>query len=263
MYIWILLATFMIALSFLNLSPRQDKQAVFSEVKAASHINRFRAEHVAATRTMECELLYNGNRYTSEYYISPDLNVGYTEFTKNLPLGYDMEVYIGEVSHYAFCFNKPIGDDAVLATNCGHSQDRYIISFVQIPARWISKEDTEINMDGSKQSVVTPIPAYTNFLAKELTGVKNTGWLWCGTDHKCHLAGRSTLQTISYVEESGNNKSNVLKYVKFTFPPAILQNGEFVNECMSGMPCLFAFDRLHNSDKNMHCKNLMRANSGS
>ena len=37
MYIWILLATFMIALSFLNLSPRQDKQSVFSEITEADY----------------------------------------------------------------------------------------------------------------------------------------------------------------------------------------------------------------------------------
>lgn len=262
MYIWILLATFMIALSFLNLSPRQDKQSVFSEIKAASHINRFRAEHVAATRTMECELLYNGSRYSSEYLISPDLNVGYTSVSNNLPLGYDTTVNIGEVFHYAYCFKKPISDEAELSTNCGSSEDRYVISFVQLPARWISKEETKIKIGNVEDSVITPLPAYTNFLAKELTGVKNTGWLWCGSDSKCHLAGRATLQTINYVETSGNDKSNVMKYVKFTFPKAILDNTNFKNKCNSGLPCLFAFDKLHNSDKNMHCKNLMRANTG-
>mgnify|MGYP004586280417 CR=1 FL=1 len=158
MYIWILLATFMIALSFLNLSPRQDKQSVFSEIKAASHINRFRAEHVAATRTMECELLYNGSRYSSEYLISPDLNVGYTSVSNNLPLGYDTTVNIGEVFHYAYCFKKPISDEAELSTNCGSSEDRYVISFVQLPARWISKEETKIKIGDVEDSVITPLP---------------------------------------------------------------------------------------------------------
>lgn len=61
MYIWILLATIMVALSFYNVSPRADKDHVLNEVRAATVSNRFKIEHKAILKTMECEIMYQRN----------------------------------------------------------------------------------------------------------------------------------------------------------------------------------------------------------
>lgn len=61
MYIWILLATIMVALSFYNVSPRADKDHALNEVRAATVSNRFKIEHKAMLKTMECEIMYQRN----------------------------------------------------------------------------------------------------------------------------------------------------------------------------------------------------------
>ena len=97
MYIWILLATIMVALSFFNTSPREDKASVFTEIKASTFINRFRAEHIAYFRTMECEIILNPTHSLDDSKAvieaaSADY-VNYTSVQKNLPIGYRM-IYI-------------------------------------------------------------------------------------------------------------------------------------------------------------------------
>ncbi len=61
MYIWILLATIMVALAFFNVSPRVDKEHALNEIRAATVTNRFKAEHEAMLKTMECEIMYGQN----------------------------------------------------------------------------------------------------------------------------------------------------------------------------------------------------------
>ncbi|MBR1825714.1 MAG: hypothetical protein IJ770_03915 [Alphaproteobacteria bacterium] len=61
MYIWILLATIMVAMTFFNVSPRVDKEHALNEIRAATVTNRFKAEHEAMLKTMECEIMYNRN----------------------------------------------------------------------------------------------------------------------------------------------------------------------------------------------------------
>jgi hypothetical protein len=61
MYIWILLATIMVTFAFYNVAPRADKEHALNEIKAATIVNRFKAEHSARLHTMECEILYNQN----------------------------------------------------------------------------------------------------------------------------------------------------------------------------------------------------------
>lgn len=61
MYIWILLATIMVAMTFFNVSPRVDKEHALNEIRAATVTNRFKAEHEAMLKTMECEIMYGQN----------------------------------------------------------------------------------------------------------------------------------------------------------------------------------------------------------
>ena len=45
MYIWILLATIMVAFSFYNISPRADKENYINEAKTSIIVNRFKMAH--------------------------------------------------------------------------------------------------------------------------------------------------------------------------------------------------------------------------
>lgn len=265
MYIWILLATIMVALSFFNTSPREDKASVFTEIKASTIANRFRAEHIAFFRGTECEMLYNDGAYNATSLpkeFTMDFSNEYTSIASNLPVGYEKQTL---ATHAVFCFDKDIGDSALMS-NCSASSYKYAISFAQIPARWLSKEKMKIKYvqdDGTEvdEEIIMPLPNFINYLAKELSDVQNTGWMWCGHSG-CHLVGRSTVQ--SRYEKVG--KGSQLKYMKFTFPDSLAGKSggysKFLTECRAGVPCLFAFDKYRNSDTGLHCK-AMKANKSS
>ena len=143
MYIWILLATIMVALSFLNTSPREDKADVFREVRAASFVNRFRVEHIAFMQTIECPFIYNIHNYTNgQVFGETDKTNSYTSYQDNLPVGYNEGDSDISIHHYVYCFKKDetmskdtetdrptVGEGA----SCTSSEYRYAISFAQIP----------------------------------------------------------------------------------------------------------------------------------
>ena len=66
MYIWILLATIMVALSFFNVSPRADKEHALNDIKAATVVNRFKAEHAAMLKNFNCEILFRTNNQAKQ-----------------------------------------------------------------------------------------------------------------------------------------------------------------------------------------------------
>ncbi len=271
MYIWILLATIMVALSFFNTSPREDKSSVFTEIKASTVINRFRAEHLAFFRGTECQMLY---QHSSTNFDQPRLcefgssdesacTGSYTTMEKNLPVGYDISDNVTSNFHAIYCFDRSIGEDAAANIKpCRNSRDRYAVSFAKIPERWVSKTKTKVTMNEGDTpiEVAAPLPSFTNFLAKELSGVKNMGWLWCDNS-TCHLVGRTAIQTA--YEKEGNK--SVAKYIKFNFPSAFFAatytpSVKFKEQCQVGTPCLFAIDRYRTSDVGLHCKTLNRSN---
>ena len=132
MYIWILLATIMVALSFFNTSPREDKASVFTEIKASTFINRFRAEHTGYFRTLECDIIYNSNRYENSIIPiqkSDVENLGYTSLASNLPIGYNEEDNGQVIYHGIYCFDKDLREEGATLTNCNTAAQRYLFSF--------------------------------------------------------------------------------------------------------------------------------------
>lgn len=238
MYIWILLASIMVALSFFNLHPRADQENAFSEIKVATLTRRFRIEHLAFTHAFECEAIYNRGNYTREYKVTTNFNVGYTSFKDNLPIGYslpDDPEKVGLPVHYVICLNnRGFSEDGKLVSSekCS-GRNIYGVSFQRIPDRWISKqqdEDTKLYM---------PLPAFTSFLGTELVGMHNTGWVYCESDTKCHFSGKSGI--------SARYREKELHIEKVTLPPDLLKNSAFREECRY-QPCLFAYDRIRNVD---------------
>ena len=184
MYIWILLATIMVALSFFNTSPREDKASVFTEIKASTFINRFRAEHTGYFRTLECDILYNSNRYEDSIIPiqkSDVENLGYTSLASNLPIGYNEKDNGQVIYHGIYCFDKDLREERAALTNCNTAAQRYLFSFSGISERWTSKAKYSITLpdtvtassSGKVVEISAPVPAFSNYLAKELHGIKN------------------------------------------------------------------------------------------
>ena len=207
MYIWILLATIMVALSFFNISPRADKENTVNEVKASLIVNRFRAEHLAMARTLECEVIRRSDnsdwretfpvsfkkeadgsgsatiKFTSprdSYPVTWDLP--YTQYKCNLPMGYELDSPLLEVRHAIICTDKRLEDPdqtdnvAVQCQRLGHGRYQYIVSYAKIPDRWITKETVKYD---DEFDVARPLPALANLLAKATSYGSVYGWTDC------------------------------------------------------------------------------------
>lgn len=289
MYIWILLATIMVALSFFNTSPREDKASVFTEIKASTFINRFRAEHTGYFRTLECDILYNSNRYENSIIPiqkSDVENLGYTSLASNLPIGYNEKDNGQVIYHGIYCFDKDLREEGAALTNCNTAAQRYLFSFSGISERWTSKAKHSITLpdtvtassSGKVVEISAPVPAFSNYLAKELHGIKNTGWMYCA-DNKCYLVGRSSIQTL-YDKNAAKNKyeqkedgtygiknegsadsvkdTNRHKYITLHLPAANSLGSDFMDTCSTnGMPCMFSAEKFKTTDIGGHCRGLM------
>lgn len=292
MYIWILLATIMVALSFFNTSPREDKASVFTEIKASTFINRFRAEHTGYFRTLECDILYNSNRYENSIIPiqkSDVENLGYTSLASNLPIGYNEEDNGQVIYHGIYCFDKDLREEGAALTNCSTAAQRYLFSFSGISERWTSKTKYSVtlpdtvtkNYRGNVVEISAPVPAFSNYLAKELHGIKNTGWMYCA-DNKCYLVGRSSIQTLydknaakneyeqkadgTYGIKKGGSETNPVKdtdrnkYITLHLPEADSLGSDFMNTCSTnGMPCMFSAEKFKTTDTSGHCRGLMNS----
>lgn len=291
MYIWILLATIMVALSFFNTSPREDKASVFTEIKASTFINRFRAEHTGYFRTLECDILYNSNRYENSIIPiqkSDVENLGYTSLASNLPIGYNEEDNGQVIYHGIYCFDKDLREEGATLTNCNTAAQRYLFSFSGISERWTSKAKYSITLpdtvtasySGKVVEISAPVPAFSNYLAKELHGIKNTGWMYCA-DNKCYLVGRSSIQTLydknaakneyeqkedgTYGIKKGGSTNSVKdtdrhKYITLHLPAADSLGSDFMDTCSTnGMPCMFSAEKFKTTDTSGHCRGLMNS----
>lgn len=291
MYIWILLATIMVALSFFNTSPREDKASVFTEIKASTFINRFRAEHTGYFRTLECDIIYNSNRYENSIIPikkSDVENLGYTSLASNLPIGYNENDNGQVIYHGIYCFDKDLREEGAALTNCNTAAQRYLFSFSGISERWTSKAKYSITLpdtvtassSGKVVEISAPVPAFSNYLAKELHGIKNTGWMYCA-DNKCYLVGRSSIQTL-YDKNAAKNKyekkedgtygikneggansvkdTNRHKYIALHLPAADSLGSDFMDTCSNnGMPCMFSAEKFKTTDIGGHCRGLMNS----
>lgn len=265
MYIWIFLATIMMMLSFYNLAPRADKENSIAEVKAATVVNRFRAESAAFMKAFECQAVLNidpngtGWKTKDQRYVvksSADPNFGYTKFSDNLPIGYEADDSF-EVSHMVLCLDKPINDPHVNAqtNDCTYSSEStpiYMFSIAAVPEQWISKSDPD-----SKQ----PAPELLQYISEANNGGITYGWINCSGEEslKCKLSGYHSrfadVEDTGETDENGNVvKKRMYKYIdEGSDLWSTLLQGELQNMCVAN-PCLFAFHRVPSADYKNMCK---------
>lgn len=286
MYIWILLATIMVALSFFNVSPRADKENAVNEVKASLIINRFRAEHLAMARTMDCEIIRRLNNtgwrdvntenpYDKVSVIPKNIALPYTRYVCNLPKGYEQNSAILNVHHMVICLNKRIEDpdqETNLPVNCSSAKYRYMVSYATIPDRWLSKDPDDLDTYG----VARPLPLLVNLMAKATSYGCVYGWADCaevGTSSKveCDLRGynarvirmQDALSTATGTEpaEPFDPTQVVFSFTVINKSAALWNATDFKTMCNSSKPCLVAYERFPTSDKAHHCQTLVKLNN--
>jgi len=268
----------MVALSFLNLSQRPDKDNTISDIKAASVVNKFRAEHTAMVKTMECEIILHQNTnswYSASVPYSPtgltftgegSVDLGYTTYTDNLPIGYDSGGLT--VKHYMYCFKEQAetstSNELVSCLDTDYDYV-YAVSYVQIPDAWLSKGDD-----------ATPLPTLINLLSKSVESTSGTiygvgtttvyGWTECNGDDEnlmCKLLGSS-----ARVGLVNNSKSKTGQYLTYDIldEDSIMwkNNADFATECAAAnTPCLFAYDHIRRVDNGNRCQKLVSGEYGS
>lgn len=263
MYIWILLATIMVALSFFNLSPRPDKDHSMNELKAATVVNRFKAEHLAMARYMECEIVKQTNNSNWDgsvggrtsvaapvevQYSGNDSstvpNLAYTKVSCYLPQGYDYSSAV-RVKHFIYCIDgkaEDVGDRNYVA--CDKTRDRYLVSYAQIPDKWLSHE----RIDGKSR---TPAPLFMTFVSKATSAGSTYGWTDC-IDNSCTLRGYSS-RAGKY--ERDEDKTQIYEYTLLSSKSILWSQAK--TDCRAH-PCLFAYMHLPVADVANHCYRLMQ-----
>ncbi len=282
MYIWILLATIMVALSFFNVSPRADKENAVNEVKASLIINRFRAEHLAMARTMDCEIVRRLNNtgwrdvdtenpYDKVSIIPKNIALPYTRYECNLPLGYEQNSAILNVHHMIICLNKKIEDpnqEGNLPVNCSSAKFRYMVSYAAIPDRWLSKDESDIENYG----VARPLPTLVNLMAKATSYGCVYGWADCAENSstskvECDLRGYNARvihaqdavsDSISAIEDL---TQKVFSFTTIDKAAPLWNATDFKTLCNSARPCLVAYEKFPTTDRAHHCQKLVNLNN--
>lgn len=248
MYIWILLATIMVALSFFNLSPRSDKEGYITEGKASAVVTRFRIEHVAAMRATECDLI--NKRSPTDMYNVINVDMQDENVRAFLPVGYrSLDNFMPK--HNIYCLADRIEMSPELSTSCALSANRYLISYAKIPDRWITKSGDR----------VSPLPALTNYLAKNKVAGGIFGWTICDAENGCTLHLSQTEWDNN--EDAADDQFGIVlrgEGERQGFVNVLMEDGgAFADECF-GSACLISYNRYYVKNTGNHCAQMQQQN---
>lgn len=272
MYIWILLATIMVALSFYNLSPRSDKENVFSEIKTATIINRFRIENNAVTRLLQCETMMNMHSGTPQWdagnapykielttsgsggtvTFNDALDFGYTSPEENLPVGYQPDQNF-QIYHYVYCLDYTAETPgAAVMHPCQYGSTvhpTYVVSFALIPMRYLVK-------NAAADGTIDPLPMFGKYLADETKGQGFAGWVTCNAAGTCEFKGASSYQVKNVINDDANESVQNLRNILPT-NSVFFNNADFRNVCLTTQPCMFLYRKMPTTDENAYCRHKM------
>jgi len=232
MYLWVILATFVVAILSYNLSVRPDTDRAFNETKAQTVIAKFKAQHNAFASFIYARRLSltdaqiggittvkycSGVGYANGEIIGNSCN-GFTDpsITKEavgnyMPIGYKAQTGIYSK---VFCFKGEAEDytktcDADGVACCADTDAKvYVVSFQTIPSNWINHTtntpttDMQVSMAGTKGYGST-----FGFNVREDTGQHISGGV---IDNEKHLVYRPIYSAIlsdpDYTSKCGDNK---------------------------------------------------------
>ncbi len=141
MYLWVILATFIVALASFNLSVRPDMRQLYVEPQAEAAVTRIMLQHQGAAKYVESLRITEENPSApgfSQGEISPD------KFQDYLPAGFEVD-YEGNVPvtekniTAMYCMDKEKEDLSTPIGNCNDSNAmNYLVTYGCVPQRWKS-----------------------------------------------------------------------------------------------------------------------------
>lgn len=158
MYIWMMLAAFIVMLAAFNLSPRADLQRQQQMPLAEASITKFLVQHDAAVKYTKSKLAAYHSNPTENAGLSAGMLSGCNDENNGdlcnfLPIGYKYEenlyysgIYCVNAAEYTNTYNPETGETTSnktknegveAATTCnGSASVVYVITFGRVPERW-------------------------------------------------------------------------------------------------------------------------------
>ncbi len=169
MYLWVVIATFMVALLSYNLSVRPDIDRTYMETKAQTVITKFKAQHYALRAYIDSQKIRKAIYRQPEdpQYVSYSSGFGYnngkiigddklspTVVSNYLPIGYETRT---DIYSKVFCFRMKTYQEDIdydktcaqetLDDKCCSAEDTYVfvVSWEPISSRWLNKNGEPIS----------------------------------------------------------------------------------------------------------------------
>ena len=138
MYIWVILATFIVAIASFNLSVRSDIRQIYVAPQAEATISKLALQHEAAEDYVRYQAKSNGAYTAGE--VDP------ASLSSYLPEGFTIDegAAIDEAHNYSFvyCLDTGTPNLSTKSSTCsGDSYRPYVITYGCIPQRWKSLSD--------------------------------------------------------------------------------------------------------------------------
>lgn len=138
MYIWVILATFIVAIASFNLSVRSDVRQIYVAPQAEALISKLYLQHQAAENYVRYQAKLNGSYRAGE--------VESSDLSSYLPIGFkideDADVDKGHNYTFVYCLNTNTPSLSTKSATCsGDTYRPYIITYGCIPQRWKSLSD--------------------------------------------------------------------------------------------------------------------------
>ena len=138
MYIWVILATFIVAIASFNLSVRSDIRQIYVAPQAEATISKLALQHEAAEDYVRYQAKSNGAYTAGE--VDP------ASLSSYLPEGFTIDegAAIDEGHNYSFvyCLDTGTPNLSTKSSTCsGDSYRPYVITYGCIPQRWKSLSD--------------------------------------------------------------------------------------------------------------------------
>ncbi len=269
MYLWVILATFIVALYSYNLPVRSDLDRLYAETKASVVITKFRALHNGVKDYFNSQAPSKTGQTYVTYYPGDGVNISAEstgtqdgtiiqaqelsadDIRKYLPVGYasssssieDMATINGggEIVSKVFCFENGDTTQQCVSTENSHSccsnscsEDTctgiYVVSFSQMPSRWINK--ITLNPNADMKTAIAKVRGYG-----ETFGYTDT------IENKLVLSGGRMVQNY---DEAGNAIGDK-EFEYFEIWQAIQNDTDFqrLNCNEENIHCLFAIQQIY------------------
>lgn len=265
MYLWVILATFIAILGSYNLSVRPDMDRIHAENKATVFIDKFRYQQNALKDYLSSLGTFQTGQTRVSYFPEFGINISscssnegeddengenkrigcYNEdadFTKHLPLGYNLPTGDTAPVSKVFCFtNENYSTNCTSTATESCCSDEYtgifVISFQPIHSRWLHQaSDDKYKLNTDLLRALTKIPGYGSVI----------GYTTTESGEMVISGGQHITKSVTTTDEDGNSTTTIhddIKYQKIF--PAVQNDADFKRLDCDEKPCLFAIKQIY------------------